>query len=88
MAGAADPALRAALIRGLATSADGRAFDVLLDAVLEGEAGEARFQAINGLGLIGDARALPVLRDLEAGVDEKERRYIRTAIERIIRAGT
>ena len=88
VAQAEDPALRAALIRGLATSADARAFDVLLDAVEEGEGGEARLQAINGLGLIGDPRALPVLRDLEAAGDERKRRFSRTAIQRITRAGT
>ncbi len=82
---AEDPALRAALIRTLATSADARAFDVLLDTVEKSEGGEARLQAINGLGLIGDPRALPVLRDLAADADERERRKIRTAIERIIR---
>ncbi len=85
---AEDPALRAALIRTLATSADARAFDVLLDTVEEGEGGEARLQAINGLGLIGDPRALSVLRDLEADADERERRFIRTAVQRILRAGT
>ncbi len=39
-----------------------------------------------GLGLTGDPRALPVLRDLEADGDESERRFSRTAIQRILRA--
>ena len=88
VARAEDPALRAALIRGLGSSADPRAFDVLLDTVLESEGGDARNDAINGLGLIGDPRALPVLRDLEADADERERRFIRTAIQRIKPAET
>ncbi len=88
VAWAEDPALRAALIRALATSADVHALDVLLDTVEESEGGEARLEAINGLGLIGDRRALLVLRDLAADGDERERRFSRTAIQRITRAGT
>ncbi len=61
---------------------------MLLDTVEEREGGEARLQAINGLGLIGDPRALPALRDLEAAGDESERRYTGTAIERITRGGS
>jgi len=83
-----DPALHAALIRGLATSADLRGYDVLLDTILAGEGGDARNDAINGLGLIGDPRALPVLWDLEADGNEVERRYALTAIKRIMSAET
>ena len=88
LAWAEDPALRTALIRGLGSSADARAFDVLLKTVVQVEESDARLEAINGLGLIGDPRALPVLRDLEVDGDERERRFSYTAIQRIIRTGT
>jgi len=40
---------------------------------------------MQGLGLAGDARALPILREREAQGGEVERSYARTAIERIER---
>jgi hypothetical protein len=59
---------------------DSRGYDVLLDTVLVGKGGDA----INGLGQIGDPRALPVLWDLEAGRNPVERRYAITTIQRIM----
>ena len=84
-----DSELRDALIQGLAGSGDRRSFDVLIEALRGSEAGEeARLHAINGLGLIGDSRALPLLEQIESDGGDRERRFSRTAISRIQGTGS
>lgn len=52
--------LRAVVMHALAAIADPETFDVLLDAINDPDV-EVRWSAVNGLGRIGDPRALPAL---------------------------
>jgi HEAT repeat protein len=79
---AEDRDVRRALITALARLTDPRAFDTLLRAV-EWEDAESRMQAMQGLGLLGDSRALPALQARAQRGDPRERSYAETAIRRI-----
>jgi hypothetical protein len=83
---ASEPDLRRALLSSIARSADPSVLDLLLWAA-RGPDPQSRLAAIQGLARIGDARALPVLRDLEARGGELERLAIQAALLRIARLG-
>jgi len=78
-------ARRRALVAPLARTANPLAPSVLLEAVETDPDVETRCTAMQGLGLVGDPRALPALRERERRGDEVERSYARTAMERIAR---
>lgn len=73
------------IIESLARTGDPAGFEVLLQAVGSAEDRDTRCEAMQGLGLIGDSRALPTLRERDENGDEKERLFARTAIDRITR---
>jgi HEAT repeat protein len=79
-----NPPLRRALLRSLARTADPRAFHVLLETVDKDPDPRARCEAIQGLGRIGNARALGVLRRCRESVGREERLAASTAIQRIL----
>lgn len=77
------PELLAAVFAALGSSGDPRAVEVLLRGLSGDRPRAARLEAINGLGLLRDRRAIQALEQGIARADEEERRYLRTALERI-----
>jgi len=78
------PEYRLALVSALAQIADAGTFDALLEVVRWDDDVDTRCLAMQGLGLIGDPRALPVLRSRESSADNaRERSFARTAIGRL-----
>ena len=81
-----DPECRRALVAALARIADPSSFGILLQTLQEADL-QTRCEAMQGLGLIGDPRALAALRALEWVGSQKERSYAQTAIQRIESCG-
>ena len=75
--------VRRVLIEAIVRTGDPLAFDTLLHAAKHDPDSIVCCEAMNGLGILGDPRALPVLRWWEQHGNEEQRSYASTAIARI-----
>ena len=78
-----DVEVRRVLVEAIVRTGDPLAFDMLLHAAKNDPDSVVCCEAMNGLGLLGDPRALPVLHWWEQHGNEEQRSYATTAIARI-----
>ena len=81
---APDAETRRAIVSSLARVADASSFDLFLDIAQNDPDPETAYQAMQGLGMIGNPLALETLRTIETTSDDvREQSFARTAIQRI-----
>jgi HEAT repeat protein len=73
------------VLQGLRSGSSGEAFDLLIEAVRHPE-GSLRLQAVENLGLLGDARAIPAVRGVLAREDARMFERV-TAAHALLRLG-
>lgn len=81
---APDAETRRAIVSSLARVADASSFELFLDIAQNDPDLETAYQAMQGLGMIGNPLALETLRTIETTSDDvREQSFARTAIQRI-----
>ena len=81
---ATDAESRRAIVSSLARVADAASFELFLKIAQSDSDHETAYQAMQGLGMIGNPLALETLRTIETTSDDvREQSYARTAIQRI-----
>lgn len=79
-----DAESRRAIVSSLARVADASSFELFLDIAQNDPDPETAYQAMQGLGMIGNPLALETLRTIETTSDDvREQSFARTAIQRI-----